>query len=131
MPRDSSDYTDVERALLIPLQAENNDSSSAGILYGKYMRMQDVWEGMIAREHSFRRAQASDRVTSIFIWVMNEHQRTGTYPKVLTGPSSIDPYSGESLKYEKSSKGFQVYSLGPGGKGLNSPKGDLIVAQFP
>lgn len=132
MPIDPHDYRAAELALLEPLKAENADSSSVSEFLSNYLRMQDLWEGIIAREHSLRRAQAMDRVATAFSWLLIQNQATGSFPKaLLSRPDWTDPYSGEALTYEKTAHGCRIYSTGPSGKGADAPKGDLLLAQFP
>ena len=132
LPVDPHDYRAAELGLLEPLKAENSDSSSVSEFLGNYLRIQDLWEGIIAREHSLRRAQAMDRISVSFAWLMNQKQSAGSFPKTLPArPDWTDPYSETALVYEKTANGCRIYSVGPSGKGADAPKGDLLLAQYP
>ncbi len=132
-PEHGDDFVKCEEALLVPVRAENNDSSAAAELYRQYMSTDEVWQRIIDTEHLLRWKLASKRAAHAFLWILAERLRTGKLPASLDvrDPEMIDPYAGGPLRYERQDKGFSVYSLGPSGRGAGAAKGELILERFP
>ncbi|HTQ09438.1 MAG TPA: hypothetical protein VMI31_05145 [Fimbriimonadaceae bacterium] len=75
------------------------------------------------------REQASRNLAATAIQLIEIRLKTGSYPASLpAGPTSLDPFDGQPLRYRRKGSGFTIYSIDRNLKDDGGGRGDLALA---